>query len=33
MSKSETIAVPRKTVEDVIAVLDQILKVAKGDKK
>jgi len=33
MPKNETVAVPRKTVEDVIADLDQILKVAKGDKK
>ena len=32
MSSEKTIAVPRKTIENVVDVLDQILKVAKGDE-
>jgi len=33
MSKNETIPVSRKTIEDVVSVLDVVLAVAEGDKK
>jgi hypothetical protein len=33
MSSEENVSVPKKIIENVVDVLDQILKIGEGDKK